>query len=941
MAGTRVVSGVILKPNGGPWAFAQVRFRNLDDTYTIAPDRTYPEDTVTAVADETGAFSITLASGLAVAYRVTLPDNTNSFDIVVPDGGATTLEALRAANEEIPEPLGNIEAAILGILGSPGNQDVIDHANITNRGTYTHTAIDNHLDATEDVHGATGAVVGLGNVQTLVNKTLGGGTKVALGSDATGDVWYRDAGGNLTRRGIGSNGQVLTVVSGLPAWAASSGGGGGGGDIEVQENNVSVVAVATALDFDGAHFNVTDGGSGRAVVELANPGGGGGGGGGSGSDSVLWSGAIKVTVGDAASTQALDAGTRAYVEVPFACTLTGWSLLASPAADVTLDVWRQAFADGLPTNAQRIAGTEKPLVSGGTHNRDDDLTTWATSIAAGDILGIEIEANDDAVYVELTLHYQRVVVAQYTATDARDHVGAILADTDSVLLAYDDETPEITAEVQYAGTGSAGTAARSDHDHDADYAALGHDHAAADVTDFAEAAQDAVGGILTDSATVDFTYSDGTPSITAGVIDNTSTQKVRVSKGGSLVGTRRQINLIEGANVVLTVADDAGNDRVNVTVASSGGGEGGGGSLIVKSGGDSVGTATALDFDADGFAVADEGGGSITVAPAFGTGAGQVAEGDHGHASGDVSDFAEAAQDAVGGILADSDSVDFTYTDETPEITATVKYGGSGGLYGTAATAARSDHDHDVLEMNGFAEGVRDVVGVTLQAGTGLSKSVSDGLDTTTLSADIGTGGTQVAAGNHTHASATAAISDFNEAAQDAIGNILVDSGSVDFAYNDAVPSVTAAVKYGGTGAAETAARSDHTHSYGATATGAFKFCVGDPTGSPITTGTKGFIYAPFGCTITGWALIADASTTTTLDVWLQAYASGVPSDAERIAGSEKPALSAAQAGRDLSLSSWTVTVAAGDLIGVEVEANNNAKWVELSIMYSRTLSVA
>ncbi len=37
----------------------------------------------------------------------------------------------------------------------------------------------------------------------------------------TGDLLYRGAGG-LTRRGIGATGQVLTVVAGLPAWAASA-----------------------------------------------------------------------------------------------------------------------------------------------------------------------------------------------------------------------------------------------------------------------------------------------------------------------------------------------------------------------------------------------------------------------------------------------------------------------------------------------------------------------------------------------------------------------------------------------------------------------------------------------------------------------------------------------------------------------------------------------
>ncbi len=44
------------------------------------------------------------------------------------------------------------------------------------------------------------------------------------GSAATGDVFYRDSGGNIVRLAIGSTNDVLTVASGLPSWAAPSGG---------------------------------------------------------------------------------------------------------------------------------------------------------------------------------------------------------------------------------------------------------------------------------------------------------------------------------------------------------------------------------------------------------------------------------------------------------------------------------------------------------------------------------------------------------------------------------------------------------------------------------------------------------------------------------------------------------------------------------------------
>ena len=43
-----------------------------------------------------------------------------------------------------------------------------------------------------------------------------------------------------------------------------------------------------------------------------------------------------------------------------------------------------------------------------------------------------------------------------------------------------------------------------------------------------------------------------------------------IQKAGTASGTRRALNLIEGANITLTVADDSGNDRVNVTVAAAG-----------------------------------------------------------------------------------------------------------------------------------------------------------------------------------------------------------------------------------------------------------------------------------------------------------------------------------------------------------------------------------
>ncbi len=68
--------------------------------------------------------------------------------------------------------------------------------------------------------------------QTFTNKTLtspaisgmtlSGSNTMSLGSDATGDIYYRNSSGFLTRLAVGTTSQVLQVSSGLPSWQTVS-----------------------------------------------------------------------------------------------------------------------------------------------------------------------------------------------------------------------------------------------------------------------------------------------------------------------------------------------------------------------------------------------------------------------------------------------------------------------------------------------------------------------------------------------------------------------------------------------------------------------------------------------------------------------------------------------------------------------------------------------
>jgi hypothetical protein len=94
-----------------------------------------------------------------------------------------------------------------------------------------------------------------------------------------------------------------------------------------------------------------------------------------------------------------------------------------------------------------------------------------------------------------------------------------------------------------------------------------------------------------------------------------------------------------------------------------------------------------------------------------------------------------------------------------------------------------------------------------------------------------------------------------------------------------------------------------------------------DGGGQAITTGVKGDIVVPFDCTIQGWTLIADQSGSIVIDVWKDTYANYPPTIADTIAGSEKPTISSATKGQDLSLSTWTLAVTAGDIIRFNVDS--------------------
>lgn len=108
--------------------------------------------------------------------------------------------------------------------------------------------------------------------------------------------------------------------------------------------------------------------------------------------------------------------------------------------------------------------------------------------------------------------------------------------------------------------------------------------------------------------------------------------------------------------------------------------------------------------------------------------------------------------------------------------------------------------------------------------------------------------------------------------------------------------------------------------------------------GFAITTGEKKMMYrVPFNCTITGAGFLADQSTTTTIDIWKDTYANYPPTNADSITGAAPLSSTATDKDIDTTLTGWTTALSEGDILFVNIDANDNAQIIGIFLEVTRT----
>lgn len=161
----------------------------------------------------------------------------------------------------------------------------------------------------------------------------------------------------------------------------------------------------------------------------------------------------------------------------------------------------------------------------------DSLFATAEFITASPVDGLGAE-RVTTTSSSITVNTGTTGQIQWDVNDeyVQDLVGALVIDSSELDVTYDDSVPSISAALKTTGVvaasyGSATQVATFTVDSKGRLTAAGNTAisiTSGSISDFTEAAQDVIGGLLADSTTINYTYDDATNTLTTGVITQMS-----------------------------------------------------------------------------------------------------------------------------------------------------------------------------------------------------------------------------------------------------------------------------------------------------------------------------------------------------------------------------------------------------------------------------------
>ncbi len=101
--------------------------------------------------------------------------------------------------------------------------------------------------------------------------------------------------------------------------------------------------------------------------------------------------------------QNITTGVKSDIVIPYNMTITGWTIVSQQTGDIVIDVWKSNYSNYPPTSLNSIAGLQKPTLTDSSKNQNLSLTSWTTSVSAGDIVRFNVDSCDSIMNVTLVI----------------------------------------------------------------------------------------------------------------------------------------------------------------------------------------------------------------------------------------------------------------------------------------------------------------------------------------------------------------------------------------------------------------------------------------------------------------------------------------------------------------------------------------------------------
>jgi hypothetical protein len=104
--------------------------------------------------------------------------------------------------------------------------------------------------------------------------------------------------------------------------------------------------------------------------------------------TALRTGALGITIDGGGSV--ITSGVKGYLYCPYACTITAATCLADVSGSITIEVWKDTYANYPPVVGDKISASAPITLSSAQKSQDTTLTGWTLSVAAGDTLAFNV-----------------------------------------------------------------------------------------------------------------------------------------------------------------------------------------------------------------------------------------------------------------------------------------------------------------------------------------------------------------------------------------------------------------------------------------------------------------------------------------------------------------------------------------------------------------------